>query len=506
MLRRRKRASPTDLYKSCLQGGDCIPDVKNKFEGNTIADWLLKIFGGLVYFGNLGIGTGRGTGGTFGYRPLGTPGSGRPVQELPITRPNVVIDPLGPAPIVPVDPSAASVVPLAEGIPDVTFAAPDAGPALGGTDIELYTITEPTTDVGAVGGGPTVTSNEELEVAVIDAQPIAPYPKQILYDSTIAATFETQINPFINPDINNVNVLVDPSFTGDTVGDYFYEEIPLERLDIQSFDIEEPPTESTPTQLGNRFVSRARDLYSRFVAQQPISEPDFLSQPSRLIQFEYRNPAFDPDVSLYFERDVEGLRAAPVQEFADVVYLGRPRLSRTSEGAIRVSRLGTRAALTTRSGLSVGPQVHFYMDLSDIPPVESIELQPINETPQSSTIVDDILATTTLDDPANTLYTLYNEDVLLEDTEQQFSDSHLVLTGTDEEGNSTINIINFRNTPITIGIDTGNVASTLQQYTILDASVIHTSSQPQQPINVIDFSDYDLHPSLLPKRRRLEYF
>nr|QAB13961.1 MAG: L2 protein [Human papillomavirus] len=506
MLRRRKRASPTDLYTSCLQGGDCIPDVQNKFEGKTIADWLLKIFGGLVYFGNLGIGTGRGTGGTFGYRPFGTPGSGRPVQELPIARPNVVIDPLGPAPIVPVDPSAASIVPLTEGVPDISFAAPDSGPALGGTDIELYTITEPTTDIGAVGGGPIVTSNEELDIAVIDAHPIAPYSKQILYDSTIAATFETQINPFLNPDINNVNVLVDPSFTGDTIGDYFYEEIPLERLDIQDFDIEEPPTESTPTNLGNRLVSRARDLYSRFVIQQPVSEPDFLTQPSRLVQFESTNPAFDPDVSLYFERDVEGLRAAPVQEFADVVYLGRPRLSSTAEGTVRLSRIATRAALTTRSGLSVGPQVHFYMDLSTIPAADNIELLPINETPQTSTIVDDILATTIWDDPANTLNTQYDEDVLVDDIPEQFTDSHLVLPATDEEGNTAINVISLRNVPFSVGVDSGDIASILPSYTILDSSLIVTPNVPQQPVYITNYSDYDLHPALLPKRRRLDYF
>ena len=59
---RRKRASPTDLYKSCAMGGDCIPDVKNKIEGTTLADILLKVFGSVIYLGNLGIGTGRGSG------------------------------------------------------------------------------------------------------------------------------------------------------------------------------------------------------------------------------------------------------------------------------------------------------------------------------------------------------------------------------------------------------------------------------------------------------------
>ena len=64
--RRLKRASDVDLYKSCALGGDCFPDVQNKVEGKTWADTLLKVFGSLIYLGNLGIGTGRGSGGQFG--------------------------------------------------------------------------------------------------------------------------------------------------------------------------------------------------------------------------------------------------------------------------------------------------------------------------------------------------------------------------------------------------------------------------------------------------------
>ena len=59
-----------DIYRSCVQGGDCPEDVRNKVEGKTWADTLLKIFSSIIYLGNLGIGTGRGGGGSMGYRPI----------------------------------------------------------------------------------------------------------------------------------------------------------------------------------------------------------------------------------------------------------------------------------------------------------------------------------------------------------------------------------------------------------------------------------------------------
>lgn len=116
--KRKRRAAPEELYKHCLAGGDCIPDVKNKFEQNTWADALLKIFGSLVYFGNLGIGTGRGSGGSLGYRPLDSVGPGRPTSVTP-SRPNITIDPVGPTEIVTIDASAPSIVPLSEGTVDL---------------------------------------------------------------------------------------------------------------------------------------------------------------------------------------------------------------------------------------------------------------------------------------------------------------------------------------------------------------------------------------------------
>ena len=68
---RTKRASVTDIYKGCKASGTCPPDVLNKVEQTTIADKILKYGSSGVFFGGLGISTGRGTGGATGYFPLG---------------------------------------------------------------------------------------------------------------------------------------------------------------------------------------------------------------------------------------------------------------------------------------------------------------------------------------------------------------------------------------------------------------------------------------------------
>lgn len=495
-LPRRKRASPTDLYKTCLQGGDCIPDVKNKFENTTIADWLLKIFGSLVYFGNLGIGSGRGSGGSFGYRPLGSAGSGRPAQELPITRPNVVIEPIGPQDIVPIEPGASSIVPLAEGRPDISFIAPEAGPGIGGEDIELYTFTDPATDIGGVSGGPSVISTEESETAIIDARPTVP-PKQIFYDSYSGTLFETQINPFLDNGISDTNIFVDPQLTGQTIGENIFENIPLEDLSVQA-----APTESTPLRPGRILRTPAQRSYNRFMEQYPIQSLDFLRQPSRLVQFEFENPAFDPDISLQFERDVNSLEAAPNAAFADIAYLSRPRLSLSSEGFVRVSRIGTRAALQTRSGLTVGPQVHYFMDLSAIPS-ESIELQTLREFSSTNTVVDDYLAVTAIDDPANIANISYSDEDLLDPLIESFENSHITIQGVNEEGETiALPIPSISNTSkifvadLANGLLTNDLGSQL-----FPTSTVITGSR-WYPLFETNFADFMIDPYFIPRKRR----
>ena len=48
--RRTKRDSVKHLYDQCRISGNCPDDVKNKIEGTTLADKLLKILSSIVYF------------------------------------------------------------------------------------------------------------------------------------------------------------------------------------------------------------------------------------------------------------------------------------------------------------------------------------------------------------------------------------------------------------------------------------------------------------------------
>ena len=150
---RNKRDSATNLYRNCQISGDCPPDVKNKIEGETLADRLLKWFGSFIYLGNLGIGTGRGTGGTFGYKPI-TPAAPKSIPTAPSLRPNVLIDPLGPVEAIPVDvsvvdPSGPAIVPLAEGtIPDVSV-VDIVDSSLTPGELDVVTNTKPTLTVEA---------------------------------------------------------------------------------------------------------------------------------------------------------------------------------------------------------------------------------------------------------------------------------------------------------------------------------------------------------------------
>lgn len=495
--RRRKRASPTDLYQSCLQGGDCIPDVQNKFENRTIADWLLKIFGSVIYLGNLGIGSGKGTGGSLGYRPLGAGGSGRPLSELPISRPNVVIDPITPQAIVPIEPGASSIVPLAEGGVDTSFLTPEAGPGVGGEDIELFTFSDPTLDVGGVGGGPSVISTELSETAFIDATPAPPATKQILYDAVSSSAVEVHINPFLQTSANDTNIFVDTLLPGETIGEAGYENIPLDSLSLQTRDV---PLESTPIQAGR--LQNKSALYSRFIEQVPVYDPDFLVQPSRLVQFEFENPAFDPDISLRFEQDVDTLRAAPNTAFADIAYLARPQLTGTADRAVRLSRLGTRAALRTRSGLTVGPQVHFYMDISNIIP-ENIEMSIIDST-RDTTVVDDLLRGTVLDDPANAAHVQFNDDDLLDALTETFDNTHIVVQGVSDETDTTALPIPLPTNISKVFIN--DVAENgLFTNINIDSNITPIFTKNWNTVVPLQDTDYIIDPSLLyRKRRRLD--
>nr|ALV85670.1 minor capsid protein L2 [human papillomavirus 45]ALV85690.1 minor capsid protein L2 [human papillomavirus 45] len=341
---RRKRASATDLYKTCKQSGTCPPDVINKVEGTTLADRILQWSSLGIFLGGLGIGTGSGSGGRTGYVPLG--GRSNTVVDVGPTRPPVVIEPVGPT-----DPS---IVTLVEESSVVSSGAP----------VPTFTGTS----------GFEITSSGTTTPAVLD---ITPTVDSVSISST----------SFTNPAFSDPSIIEVPQ-TGEVSGNIFvgtptsgshgYEEIPLQTFASSGSGTE--PISSTPLPTVRR-VAGPR-LYSRANQQVRVSTSQFLTRPSSLVTFD--NPAYEPpDTTLSFEPTSN----VPDSDFMDIIRLHRPALS-SRRGTVRFSRLGQRATMFTRSGKQIGGRVHFYHDISPIAATEEIELQPLLSATDDSDLFD----------------------------------------------------------------------------------------------------------------------
>ncbi|ANG08943.1 L2 [Human papillomavirus type 183] len=515
VVSRRKRDSPENIYRHCVQAGTCPEDVKNKIEGNTLADRLLKWLSSVIYLGGLGIGTGRGTGGSTGYNPLSTPSRVNPGGT--IIRPTVPVDTLGPSELVPVDvvdPAGSALIPLQELPVETTVIAGEEGVGVGGPietpTVEVVTSPDPINDVTAASGHPTVIGTEDAGVAILDIQPIEPPPKRLALEvrpksstphvSVLAGTTDFGQS-------SDINVFVDAHFTGDTVG---YEMIPLDTLHTRAeFEIEAPPRTSTPRDILNRTVTRFRDLYGRRVQQVATRNTDFLGQPARLIEFGFENPAFDPDVTTRFEQDVAEAVAAPDPDFADIASLGRPRLSETEEGRIRVSRLGQRGTMQTRSGLTIGQAVHFYYDLSTINTADAIELAALGEHTGDLSVVDGLAESSFINSLEN-VNTTYTEDDLIDPLAEDFRNSHLILTSNRPNATFTLPQIP-QGVGIRIYVDdiVPDLFVSYPQQKIQPGFIPTTPFQPLTPPLEYDFesNDFALHPSYRRrKRKRMDMF
>lgn len=509
MLRakRVKRASPTDLYKSCKLGGDCIPDVQNKIEGTTLADRLLTIFGSILYLGNLGIGTGKGSGGFGGYRPLS--GTTTKAPSIPVSRPAIPIDPLGGAEIIPLDvinPEAPSIIPLVEGTPEVP-AFDTVGPTTDVATLDITTPFQPTDDLPTSNQQPNII-NTGSEVNIVDFQPGPTPPKRIALDVGLSTDNDIQLNVFpqakyTDPDIN---VFVDPNLVGESIG---FEDIELGPItSFAEFDIieEAVPKYSTPTERLERVVTQGKRLYNRFVQQVQTRNPEFITQPSRLVRFEFENPAFEEEVTLQFEKDVNEVAAAPDSDFQDIVTLSRPIFSETEEG-VRVSRLGQKASMITRSGLQIGQKVHFFYNISNIEPVKEIELPSYGSFSGESVLVNPI-AESNFYDGIESISDVYPDELLEDVIEEQFQNSHLVLSTFSPR--DRVQIPTFAPG---IGLkvfvpDVGNLIVDYPQINI-DDTVISTSipAIPIQPDITVDIEgeNFIVHPDLLRRKRKRKY-
>lgn len=370
--RRTKRASAEDLYKTCKASGTCPPDVVNKIEGTTTADLLLKYGSSAVFLGGLGIGTGRGTGGGMGYRPLGGATGGVRVGAGTAVRPNAAVDVLGPQDVAPLLPGRPEV------FEDPELFGPAAGPAVGATDPSVIELVDLGTsgDVSVVGEIPASGDSVPSVSGGAPTLDISGPP-----DTAAPPTFGAHGEPGLHTIPGSTARYGESSYThhvlvrqamGQTLGDVEApEEIPL--LDLSGGSVETGGFR-TSTPAGN--ISRTRGFTGRRYQQVRVSDPQFLSGVRSLATF--TNPAYDGDltVTLPFS-DIP--TAAPDEAFTDVVTVHRPQFTRGPEGRVRVFRIGQRGSMRTRSGATVGAEVHFFRDVSSIAPQESIELQPIGE-------------------------------------------------------------------------------------------------------------------------------
>nr|AYA93856.1 MAG: L2 protein [Human papillomavirus] len=497
--KRRKRASVEDLYRSCAMGGDCIPDVQKKVEEKTLADILLKVFGSILYLGGLGIGTGRGSGGQFGYRPFG--GTSRPPITTTPTRPAIPVEGINPVDVLPVDPLGPAIVPLAEGLPDpAVIDIPGAGPGLPSETVDVTTAIDDLSEVIGVGEHPSVTYNTD-EVAQIDIQVNPPPPTKVILDSGVRDTLSDVISHASHVD-SDYNVFVDAQMHAINIGRV--EQIELEEINLlEQFEIEKAPVESTP--LSDRLITRTRDLYNRYTAQVPTRQVLNVATPR--VTFEFENPAFESDVTSIFEREVQNLAATADTDTLGV--LSDIRFSQSPGRTVRVSRLGQRLGMTTRSGLQIGQKVHFYYDISPLPS-DNIELRTFGEYSHEHTIVDDLLSTSFINPFEQPIQGSleFPEDTLVDTLNENFT-GHLILTSTDEVGDT----LDIPLVPPTVSVrvfvdDYGKDIFVYHPST--NTANIIIPSTPLVPITpsygfIADGIDYDIDPALLRRKKKRKY-
>ncbi|QYI89566.1 L2 minor capsid protein [Bos taurus papillomavirus 39] len=446
---RRKRASEDDLYRGCRMGQDCPVDIRNKYEQNTLADRILKWVSSFLYFGTLGISSGKGTGGPTGYTPLGSGGGGsvRPGKGANVVRPTVIVDALGPAGV-PIDPAVpdTALVPLLENSGGSTTL--DVTPG-GVGEVEIIAEIHPP----PAAGGPEITIGDIEEPPVLEVIPET-HPASSVRTTTSKhdnAAFTAYVASAQLPGESSVadHVHIIHGFNGEFIGQAAPgSETVFEEIELDNFGVpDSPPSTSTPSssfrQVLNRFQRR---LYNRRLVQQvKITDRTFLTKPSQLVRWEFENPAFDDDsVSLIFQQDVNEVAAAPAAEFQDVVKLSRPIFSER-EGLVRISRLGQRGTIKTRSGLQIGGHVHYYTDLSPIRPMEDIAMTTFGEVSGDSVIMQPLGESTFVDagavsDEMNEANILYPDSILDDDLNEDFTHVRLEITTSARNRTSIITV------------------------------------------------------------------
>nr|QAB13932.1 MAG: L2 protein [Human papillomavirus] len=526
--KRTKRDTVENLYKSCKMGGDCPPDVVNKVEQTTLADTLLQIFSSIVYFGGLGFGTGKGSTGAVGARPIPEipivrPEVAAPTEEIPLEpiKPRTPIrtgqgrrpfsvpldtigagfrpsDPSGSKAVDIIDPGSSSIVPLRESIPDtiITIGEPNLE-----TGDSILTDIDVITDITSINSHPTVIQGPNENVAILNVTPFDPPATRVVYtlpQQDPSISLESVVG-HIDP---SVNIFVDPGATGENV--FFGEEIPLEPLNPRlAFEIEDLPRASTPEERLQRAFNRAREFYSRHVQQVRTRNLNLLGDVRRAIEFGFENPAFEPEISVEFERDLSNLEAAPDEDFANIKSISRPYVDETPGGTVRVSRFAKRAGMRTRQGTLLTQNIHLYYDISDIP--QEIEMQTFSDINESSIAVNPNAESTFI----NGLEEV-PEDQLIDSFVEDFSDAHLLLATDEETDKIQIPILSTDTAKVFVydfGSDIIVAEGSTSNSPFAVPKVPLFPVAPSSGITVYS-DDFYLNPSLMKKRKRkrLDYF
>lgn len=435
---RRKRASAEDLYKSCRQGGDCIPDVVQKFEHKTVADSILKWGSTAIYLGGLGIGTGS-------SRPTASPGWTIPTEVPYRSLPGGANRPSGgwqiprqgtfqlPRPLGPVlsRPTAVeNIVPTEFTVSssgDVTIG--DVGPGAPSvivpetvpnhTDtVGLSIVTEHPDSVHVsidVGNGdnpavleiPPEESSDRINT-VTTRSGTSRHTFQLEAGGSIVG--ETSETPHIF--VNGTNI------GGDTA----------ESIEMQTFS---GPRTSTPdSSVTGRLRGVNNPFSRRYYTQVTVTDPAFLENPRAYVTDNvFENPAFeeDPDDSIAFP-DVSSRPVPKNTDVLDIGRLGRLQFTRSPGGGLGASRIGTRFSLRTRSGVDIGAQVHFRHPIEPI--LEEIELADLAPDTNNDLNEGGLLSDTSFADipdaaSTHTLLADNGSEAALLDSQESLSLGHL---------------------------------------------------------------------------------
>lgn len=497
---RKRRAAPKDIYPTCKIMNNCPSDIQNKIENTTIADKILQ-YGSLgVFFGGLGIGTGKGSGGRLGYLPMGEGGGVRVGGASIPVRPTIPVDTVGPRELLPVsevDPMGPSVIPLED---LSTFHT---------NDVEVIAEIHPGSDL------PTSTTigvtQDEGTAAILHVGVDSPSLRAVSRSQYNNPVFNitTASNISAGESSATDNIFVHSHTGGQSVG----EEIPLVefhsgRGSTYDTNIIEETGFQTSTPKGATVQERPTRFYNRrYYEQREITDPAFISQPRTLVTFD--NPTFDEEISLIFEKDLSNIASAPHEDFRDVIRLSRPVYSKAPDGRLRLSRVGQSATIKTRSGTIIGPRTHFYHDFSSIEPIDTIELQPLGEQSGESVIIsgDNVdVSTPEIVDQVRAAGTFSDEDLIDTMSTTVGENLQLVITGSR---NRTVNIqipsYSFPRIPESFYpsyIDNG-VHVFYPEDTKGNPSVIPNTT-PLITIHIDNTTgDYEFDPSLFRKRKRV---